>query len=143
MKEINELLTDYEEVIHEIREKVVPQIFKKDLLPGYTRPTLAQIDKHIMSLLRNNVTEDTTVLLIAYGIILGETIIKDIEGAKWLYEAPDIQMVRVQLTDGEDPIYALPIQRVVNLFKTKDRSKSIVRYYDNIIKDYKDKCAAS
>jgi hypothetical protein len=138
MKEVNEFMTDYKEVIDEIREKVVPQIIKKDLLPGYTRPTLAQIEKHIMKLLRNKVTEETTTLLIAYGIILGETIIKNIEGAKWLYEAPNVQMVRVQVTEGEDPIYALPIYRAVNLFKTKDRSKSIVAYYDNILKNYKD-----
>jgi hypothetical protein len=136
MEEIKGFFHNYEDVINEIREKVVPQIFKKDLLPGYTRPTLAQIDKHIMKLIRNKVTEETATLLTAYGIILGETIIKNVEGAKWLYEAPNIQMVRVQITEGEDPISALPIYRVVNLFKTKDRSKSIASYYDSVIREF-------
>lgn len=130
-------LYNYEEQLNEFVNVVIPQIFKGDLLPGYTRASLIQIDKHIKKMVLPKEGDKSALLVAAYGIFLGELLVRTIEGAEWMYEAPDIQLVRVKLpvSDDEESVYALPITRTFNYFISKNVDKSILAYYDKLSLD--------
>ncbi|MBR2246811.1 MAG: hypothetical protein IJ880_07305, partial [Bacilli bacterium] len=116
-------LSNFEDTVNEIRDKIVPQIIRVDMLPGFTRPSLTQIEKHILKLSRNQPADDVTVILFAYGLILGETMIKTIEGSEWNYEAPSLEFLRIKLPISDangDSISSIPIKRVIGLFNSKD-----------------------
>ncbi|MBR3119745.1 MAG: hypothetical protein IKF29_10935 [Oceanobacillus sp.] len=133
-------LSNFEDTVNEIRDKIVPQIIRVDMLPGFTRPSLTQIEKHILKLSRNQPADDVTVILFAYGLILGETMIKTIEGSEWNYEAPSLEFLRIKLPISDangDSISSIPIKRVIGLFNSKDiKNKGIVSYYDQINKTF-------
>jgi hypothetical protein len=132
-------MNDYTEVIDEFRNTVIPQIFKKDFLPGYSRPTLIQLERNINRMIKNKADDNISLQLTAIAIILGELLVKTVEGIEWMYESPDLQMLRLKLptAEGEDSLYILPVTKVMNYFKTRSSNDSIVRYYDSIVASIK------
>ncbi|CDQ41917.1 hypothetical protein [Virgibacillus salexigens] len=129
-------LDNFEKSVEEFREKVIPKIFKADLLPGYTRATLTQIEKHIVRISKKEVSENITTLLFAYGVIYAQTLSKTIKGARWDYKSISLETLRVRLPikdNNGDSISVLPIKRVIELYKTKDlKLKGLVKQYDEI-----------
>lgn len=134
MKTKENVMKNYQDMIEEFKEKIIPQIFKADLLPGYTRATITQIEKHIIGMSRQNKSDDIMTLLFAYSVILGETLIKNLDGAAWEYEAPSLEFMRIKLPykdEDNETIYAMPVKRVFSLYLTKNTfEKSVVNYFD-------------
>lgn len=134
-------MEDYTEIVQEFKEKIVPQILKADMLPGHTRATLTQVEKHILKLPSSSPGDDLSTILFAYGVILGETLIKTVKGAEWAFEAPSLEYLRIKLPmkmDNGESLYAMPVKRVFALYQTKKVSqKGIIKYYDSLLKENK------
>lgn len=128
-------LIDFTVMFGEMKTYLNNDLISDLLIPGVTRPSLIQVEKHIHRMSRKKPTSLEIKELVASGILLGELIRNKIPEAKWNMEAPDFNMLRLEIKDEETgaSFSYLPIQKVFFYFQTKDMSHSLVKFYDKIV----------
>lgn len=135
LQEIEDFTSTFDDMYKYMRNDLMSEL----LIPGVTRPSLVQLEKHIVRMPRTSPSTDDMKVLVSAGILLGELIKNAIPEATWNLKATELFSIKIQIVDEEtkEPFNFLPVWRVIQFFQTKDSSHGIVRYYDNVLKSIK------